>query len=200
MKIYAIRYNNTGNIVTSWNECLKLLDQYPSAEYKSFYNIDEAKAFIKYEDFWTKKINNDLNNNYCIAFTDGSYDDYSRQYSYGVLIILSNYKEIELSGVDNNKDYVSSRNIAGELFGAIRAINWAIVHSYKKIKIYYDYEGIEKWALNKWQAKSKIAKMYISEYKKLINKIDIVFEKVKSHNGNEYNEKADRLARLALCN
>ena len=71
-------------------------------------------------------------------------------YSYGV-VILHNNKVIELSGKYNNKENLSMRNVAGELLGAIEAMKWALSNRIKDINIYYDYEGIERWALGIFQ-------------------------------------------------
>ena len=75
----------------------------------------------------------------------------------------------------------------------------------KKITIFYDYEGIEKWATGEWTARKDVA----IDYKKRVqrhlmllryeHKIEIIFTKVKAHSGEEFNEKVDRLAKSA-CN
>ena len=38
------------------------------------------------------------------------------------------------------------RNVAGELLGVVKAIEWALDNKFKQIAIYYDYKGIEAWA------------------------------------------------------
>ena len=99
----------------------------------------------------------------------------------------------------DNPKYIDSRNIIGEILGVFNALDWAITNGYEKIKLYYDYEGLEKWATKEWSAKSETAKMYVykleNNYKDLIN---IEFVKVKGHSNNKYNEKADKLAKMAL--
>ena len=61
------------------------------------------------------------------------------------------------------------------------------------ICIYYDYEGIEKWATHQWKAN----KIGTQNYQKFMDesrqKIQISFIKVLAHSGDIYNEIADFL-------
>ena len=134
-----------------------------------------------------------------IAFTDGSYDEKQRKCSCGVLIIDKDGNNHELCMTNNNPKYLPYRNVTGEIFGVINAMDWAISNGYQKIKIYHDYEGLSKWISGEWKAKTPVSEMYVKLYvEKFDGVLDVVFEKVVAHSGNEYNEKADKLARLAL--
>ena len=86
------------------------------------------------------------------------------------------------------------------MLGVFNALDWAIEKGYSKIKIYYDYEGIGKWAKQEWKANSEVAKMYLTKMKIYMTIIEIEFIKVKGHSNNKYNERADRLAKDALKN
>lgn len=44
-------------------------------------------------------------------------------------------------------------NVGAELQGAKRAVELALANDIKKLVIYYDYLGIEKFATNVWKAK-----------------------------------------------
>jgi len=59
--------------------------------------------------------------------------------------------------------------------------------------------GIEKWITGEWKVKSKIAKVYLKEFRKLAqeNDIKIYFNKIKAHTGDKFNEIADALAKEA---
>ena len=65
--------------------------------------------------------------------------------------------------------------------------------------MFYDYEGIEKWATGEWRAKKELNKknmfLFIQEKRKII---DIEFIKVQAHSGVELNEEVDTLAKNAL--
>lgn len=132
-----------------------------------------------------------------IAYVDGSYEHSKRAYSYGCVLVFEN-EVIKLNGRGNNEEFVSMRNVAGEILGSECAISWAVEHGYEEITIFYDYEGIEKWATGVWKATKRGTieyKEFIEEKKK---EICIHFEKVAAHTGVEYNEMADQLAKAAL--
>lgn len=132
-----------------------------------------------------------------VAYVDGSYEHSKRAYSYGCVLVFED-EVVKLSGRGNNEEFVNMRNVAGEIQGSECAIQWAVDHGYEEITIYYDYEGIEKWATGEWKA----AKTGTIAYKEFIEEkkkdIMIHFEKVAAHTGVEYNEMADKLAKAAL--
>lgn len=132
-----------------------------------------------------------------VAYVDGSYEHSKRAYAYGCVLVFED-EVIKLNGRGNNEEFVTMRNVAGEILGSECAISWAVEHGYEEITIYYDYEGIEKWATGEWKATKRgtIAyKEFIEEKKK---EICIHFVKVEAHTGIEYNEMADQLAKAAL--
>ncbi|MDE6435524.1 MAG: ribonuclease H family protein [Lachnospiraceae bacterium] len=132
-----------------------------------------------------------------VAYVDGSYEHSKRAYAYGCVLVLEN-EIVKLNGKGNNEEFITMRNVAGEIWGSECAISWAVEHGYEEITIYYDYEGIEKWATGEWKATKRgtIAyKEFIEEKKK---EICIHFVKVEAHTGVEYNEMADQLAKAAL--
>lgn len=90
---------------------------------------------------------------------DGSHSpdaDGKEKYSFGVFLI-TNESEDSLYKAFVDKAHIESRNIAGEIEGVKQAILWAIENKKQKIKIFYDYVGIEKWATKEWNAKAKIS-------------------------------------------
>ena len=80
----------------------------------------------------------------------------------------------------------------------MEAINWAIQYNKKRITIYYDYEGIEKWASGQWRVTKRITKKYICFINDKKNKLNIEFIKVPAHAGIHLNEEVDALAKNAL--
>ena len=70
-----------------------------------------------------------------IAYVDGSYKKDSLEYGYGVVLILKD-EVIELFGKGEDPEVAKSRNVTGELFGAIRAISEAIKLKKKRITIF----------------------------------------------------------------
>ena len=63
-----------------------------------------------------------------------------------VVVLLYGQNVIEqFNGKGHSEDYVTMRNVAGEIIGSEMAIRYAIKHGYQFICIYYDYEGMGKW-------------------------------------------------------
>lgn len=132
------------------------------------------------------------------AYTDGSYDAFTKAFSCGVVLLTPNgrfFMNEKYSANDNNTE---TRNVAGELKGAELAIRYAMLNGYRRVRIYHDYEGVAAWAAGEWQAKSEVAKVYVDFIGKASSKIEIQFQKVAAHTGNKYNEIADKLAKSAL--
>ena len=97
-----------------------------------------------------------------------------------------------------NKERLKKRKVAGEIEGVKQATLWAIENQKKKIKIFYDYTGIEKWAIREWKAKNEITQEYVDFIDEKLKLINIEFEYTKAHEGIIYNEKVDELAKKAL--
>ncbi len=201
MKFYAVKKGRIKGIFENWSECQASIKGFSGAEYKSFVTKEEAETYLDDRDWWTEKVASDNANGYLVAFVDGSYDKDLNRYSYGVVFILPDGKELSICGNGNNKLYIESNNIIGEIFGVINALDWAISNEYEKIKIYHDYEGLSKWISGEWAAKTKSSQMFVNLYKvKFEDILNVEFEKVPGHSNVSYNEKADQLAKSALAN
>ena len=97
--------------------------------------------------------------------------------------------------------FATMRNVAGEIYGAIAAMEYAINHNIKYLSIYYDYMGIAKWCTGEWNATKEGTIAYKKFYNKAKKHVNITFCKVKGHSGDKYNDMADALAkRPAVCN
>ena len=132
------------------------------------------------------------------AYVDGSFNEALGRYAFGCVLLTPEGKVVEKSGNGNRPDCLAIRNVAGEMIGAMFAVRWGIRNGYDSIDIYYDYEGIEKWAVGAWKTKNELTQKYAAFMKEQQEFIQIGFHKVKAHSGNEYNEKADKLAKAAL--
>ena len=133
------------------------------------------------------------------AYIDGSYNYNTNKYGCGGILIV-NGKEYVIRKSGNEKDAIKLKNVAGEIFGAITIMKAARKLRLKRIKLYFDFSGIEDIALGKIKPKQK--NRFLLSYRDFfmeINKyIKIDFCKVKSHSGIELNNKADRLAKQAV--
>ena len=198
-KFYAVKEGHSTGVFASWEDCKTAVEGYPKAVYKGFQTEEEANAFFNGENIYRKQIEEDLASGYAVAYTDGSYDATTNRYAYGVCIFDNAGNEINLCNVVNYEPFAESKNIAGEVYGVLTALDWAISNGYEKVKIYHDLEGISKWANGEYDAKSDIAKYYVKQLNdKFKDCIDYEFVKVKGHSNNPYNEKADLLASSAL--
>lgn len=214
-KYYAVRIGRVPGIYSTWNQAEEQVKGFSGAIYKSFDTMEEADKFmllspeisaqnldesiVDANKEISQKIDS-MEENEVIAFVDGSYSEDAagkEKYSFGVVLItregIFNLFKAFVSG-----EGMTSRNVVGEIEGAKQAILWAIENKKVKVTIYYDYEGIEKWANKEWTARKKLTQAYSEFYDEKSKLIQIEFKHVKAHSGIVYNEKADELAKGAL--
>lgn len=201
-KIYAVRKGLKTGLFQTWVECQKQVIGFSGAEYKSFKTLKEAKDYMEgaLQQEETQIFLTDDSNpstEIVIAYVDGSYDVNTHQYGSGVVILWQGEKKT-FSFKGDTPELADMRNVAGEIVGAQKAMEFAIENKAKKIIIYYDYEGIEKWCTGAWRAKKEGTQMYVKAYKKMVQEIQIEFVKVRAHTGDKYNEEADILAKAAI--
>lgn len=136
-------------------------------------------------------------------YVDGSYNKETNKTGAGIVIIEG--QEILKKSILVKTEADHSWNIDGECHAVLEALSIVSGKSiiqgktinYKDVMINYDYLGIEKWPKKEWATKSKIARHYVSEFNKIVeeNNLNVQFNKVKAHSGNEYNDIADELAK-----
>lgn len=197
-KYYAVRKGHTTGIFKTWAECQNNTAGYSGAEFKSFKTLEEA------EDYLGGGIKADLDvedDKVVKAYVDGSYDHSIRMYAGGAVILFAG-EEYHISESNNLEAMATMRNVAGELLGAVRAMEWYNDHlaetKAEKLVIYHDYEGIAKWATGAWKANKEGTKEYVEIFHGFQDKFPIEFVKVAAHTGDKYNEIADQLAKKAL--
>lgn len=207
-KIYAVRKGKTTGIFYSWDECSASVNGYPSAEYKSFTTKEEANSYlgnsfaVQIEEEKKDQKNTALHGteSTLTAYVDGSFDPSIGKYAFGCILLTPDGKIIRESGNGQDPESLAIRNVAGEMLGAMYAVQWAINHGYPSLTIYYDYEGIAKWAQGDWKAKNKRTQQYAEFMNGKRSYIQLSFQKVKAHSGDHYNEEVDKLAKSALVN
>lgn len=198
-KYYAVKAGKTTGVFQTWSECELAIKGYPSAEYKKFSSQEEAEAYVAGIDIYLAQVKNDISQGYIVAYTDGSYNEETGDFSYGVCIIDENEREINLCSKIHYEPFSSSRNVAGEVYAVLTALDWAVSNGYDRIKIYHDLESLAQWADGTYKATSEISKYYVSRLREQFSGIiNFEFVKVKGHSGNPYNNKADLLAENAF--
>lgn len=190
-KYYAVKKGRIPGVYHTWDECKKQVDGYSGAVYKSFSSLQEAN------DFLIEKSKTVFHNG-LIAYVDGSYNIKTKEYGYGCVLIEGQKVIEKLSGKGNKKELASMRNVSGEILGSLAAMKYAVDHRYPQICIYYDYEGIEKWATGVWKTNKEATKQYVQMVQRFQNQLDIHFIKVLAHSGDTFNEMADQLAKKAV--
>ena len=135
-----------------------------------------------------------------LAFVDGSYNAGRQTGGYGVIYLEQYGVETLLQGGFSAKDHpqlTKLRNVAAELLGVRSAVNRAVSDGKEKLFVFYDYAGIEHWAIGTWKTNLAATEEYAAFMKEMQTKLTIVFQKVPAHTGVSYNERADRLAKKA---
>lgn len=189
-KYYAVKNGRNIGIYDNWEECKKQVNGFKGAKYKSFSTLKEAKNYIYDLDMGE-------GNGY-EAYVDGSYDDATKRYSGGAVIINNGVIVSKISKAYDDNEEKKLRNVAGEIAGAMLAIDYAMKNEITELVIFHDYAGIGKWACDEWKANLPLTRMYKEYVRKARNSLKIEFVKVKGHSGNKYNEIADKLARDVL--
>ncbi len=132
------------------------------------------------------------------AYVDGSYNKKLHLCSYGVIIVHEDEVVATCYGFNvEDVGYTNMRNVGGEILSATEAMKYAYENKISEMNIFYDYIGIEKWALGMWKCNNKYTQKYQDDYNFYKNHINIEFTKIKSHSGNQYNDMADQLAKEA---
>ena len=205
-KYYAVKTGRQTGIFESWDECKRQVMGFGGAVYKSFTSRAEAEAFIGaptaptqwcHTPAGAEPVNDDGK---VIFYVDGSYDKRTGRFSYGMVILPHEGQPTEItdSKAFDDPSLAEMRNVAGEINGSMAAMRWCIENGVKDAVIYYDYEGIAKWALKEWKANKEGTKAYAAFYDSIKDKLNVEFRKVKGHSGDKYNDMADELAKGAL--
>lgn len=129
------------------------------------------------------------------AYTDGSYDSTVGRYGFGVLFLMDGKIE-ECCGGDI--DRTGGWQVNGEIEAAKAAIAHAVKMGCDELDIYYDYEGIRRWADGRWRAKRDYTKAYRDYVQDARKRMEIRFIHVPSHTGDVGNERADQLAKEGI--
>ena len=166
-KYYAVRQGVKPGIYETWAECEAQTKGFSGAVFKSFGSMAEAEKYMTEEGYVSaentalkdapvEQINQQiedallgLQEKAVAAFVDGSYNSKEEKSGFGAIIIDDKGIQTSLYKAYTkqfNPDFLELRNVAAELEGVKEAVRWAVAYGKTRIKIYYDYEGIGRWA------------------------------------------------------
>jgi ribonuclease HI len=203
-KFYAIKegYDSSNKkkveniVVNTWDECLKYVKGVKGAKYKSFKTLEEARNFFDNSFSGFKKSDKTYPKDCIHIYVDGSYSMETEEYSYGVVAVENEVVLYIESGKGKAKNI---RQIAGELKGAIRGVEYAFKTNRKKVVIFHDYMGICYHATGFWSRNGESSKRYYEKMQEFIKKgMEIIFVKVDSHTGDLFNELVDEKCKEVL--
>jgi len=200
-KFYAVAKGKSGEglILNSWEDCKKEVMGVKGAIYKSFASKEEAKEFLNlHNNGKTDSNEEDLNSDMLYIYVDGSFMEARGNYSFGLVAVKNGEVLHKDKGIGHEEHNRALRNVAGEVLGAMKAVEYALNNDYKEVTICFDYQGIESWALGTWQRNRELTKHYHHYMKEKMKKLKIYFKKIKGHSGDKYNDLADKLAKSAL--
>lgn len=123
------------------------------------------------------------------AYVDGSYLE--GKVGYGAVLLQDKIVLQEFSGAVT--EHTESRQVAGELVAVITIMDYCAQHNISEVDIFYDYKGIEQWATGRWKTNKPLTQQYAATVRK--SSVKVRWHKVKSHSGNEWNDRADELAK-----
>ena len=155
--------------------------------------IKDVQTDLFIDSLWNKLNGSEIytaKNGIYEAFVDGSYINGTT--GYGAVIYLGDEIKAELSGTVPNTQF---RQFGGELKSVIETLKWCDENNVKKIRINYDYDGIEKFASGKWKSGNELSKDYVNFIRQ--TNVEIEWRHIKSHTGNIKNNKVDLLAKRA---
>lgn len=192
-KFYGVinGHSKEPRIFTEWSEAKKEVTGAKGALYKGFLTMAEAEEFIG------MKKETESDDDGLTIYVDGSFELETGRYAYG-MVVVSGSEEIHSEGYAMKGEFSSMRNVAGEVLGAIKAMEYAIRNGHKKLHLYFDYQGIESWAIGTWKRNNALTMGYHEHYRKLSGDLKVIFHKVKGHSGNRFNDRADEMAKLAF--
>lgn len=215
-KYYAVinGHSKKESIFTTWDACKKEVTGAKGVIYKSFPTRTEAEEFIRLhggevssgnqvkEERTSKELElpaeeKASSSKVATIYVDGSFELTTGRYAYG-MVVVEDGEEVASFKEARKGEYSTMRNVAGEVLGAMKAMTYAKEHGYEKLILYFDYQGIESWALGTWKRNNALTQGYHEFYQDMKNFITVKFMKVKGHSGDRFNDRADELAKSAF--
>jgi len=210
-KFYAVVSGHSERpvILESWDQCKREVTGAKGVKFKGFTTRTEAEEFIRMhgqevpgekkapEASDVKKPLASSREDEVVIYVDGSFELTTHRYAYGMVVVHEG-EEIHEESEARKGEYSAMRNVAGEVLGAMKAMTYAREHGYKSLVLYFDYQGIESWALGTWKRNNALTQGYHEFYREMKDHLKVRFVKVKGHSGDRFNDRADEVAKGAF--
>lgn len=132
------------------------------------------------------------------CYTDGSFNETTKQASWAFVIIKEDQVIHKNKGIILDENWNSGRQIAGECWAVVNALEWAKQNNYK-LDIFFDYAGLKSWIADIWNEKPwKTNKEYTVLYRQKVLELSDhlnTMVKIKGHSGNKWNDFVDSYAK-----
>lgn len=125
-----------------------------------------------------------------VVYVDGSAAGPS--VGYGLAVYVDG-QEIYTESDVVPSSFAGMNQVGGEIYAAIRAVEWAKRGGHPSIRIAHDYTGVEKWATGKWKRNLPATQGYHQFM--IETAVKLAFVKIDAHTGVAGNERADGLAK-----
>lgn len=125
------------------------------------------------------------------AWVDGSY--LQGRVGYGAVVLQDGEVVAELFGEVTDPVAIQSRQVGGELRAVMEAVRWCRRNGVQEMAVFFDFLNLEKWAIGAYKTNNDMTKAYKAYMDR--SPVRIVWNKVESHTGVEWNDYADRLAK-----
>ena len=125
-------------------------------------------------------------------YVDGSYLE--GRIGFGAVVLDGGKVVAELHGPVEEDGLQGMRQVGGELRSVYEAVRWCQTNGVQEVSVFYDYEGIAKWATREWMARETATQAYAQFMQAC--PLTIHWHKVDGHSGDRWNDRADRLAKL----
>ena len=121
------------------------------------------------------------------AYVSGCFNDEEKKYGYAG-VIYQNGDKYKIQGNGNDINLAKRQAVAGQILASQETVKKAIELGIKNINIYYDLDGIKKWATGEWKRNNDETMNYYNFFQKIKSKINIEFIKIKNKSSTERNE------------
>lgn len=198
-KYYVVKKGHIPGIYTTWKACQEQIKGFSGAVFKSFPTLDEAESFFQTSTNQAKHFSDEeIDWSGLVAYVDGSSNMDYRVAGYGIVFLKDGEHLMDFNRAYRFPNNDHSMNVGAELRGAYEAVRIAMVSGYSSLTLVHDYSGIAHFALGDWTPSDPVSIQYRDFIQEAMTLINLSFVKIPAHQGHEWNERADRLANIAV--